>query len=207
MKARHGSAWAALTGPRRHDGGEWAGEGDGLNVFVPGLMGAGILLSGAILVSDGVRKLLPSRGIRRRLNVVRGVRRIVVDMADAAGISIEEHNLELRERRSVWLYILVTVTTLPLATVVGRWGFNAYNSTGSALEGNAIAIGYGISAAIVLASVGLLTATLLVPRLGPPQPVVWVLERTLLGRLAAPPDGAAERARLLIPNLDKGERS
>jgi hypothetical protein len=190
---------------RQRDTSDWAG--DGLNVFVPGLMGAGILLSGAILVSDGVRKLLPSRGVRRKLNVVRGVRRIVVDMAEAAGMSIEERNLVRRERRSAWLYVFITSAVMPVAFLVGRWGFNAFNSTGSALEGNAMAIVYGVFGSLVLASVGLAAATLILPRLSPPGPVAWLLRRTPLGRLSAPPDGVAERARLLIPNLDKGARS
>lgn len=207
MKTRRRSAWTALTGRPRQQSDEWAGKGDGLNVFVPGLMGAGILLSGAILVSDGVRKLLPSRGVRRKLNVARGVRRIVADMAEAADMTIEERNLMCRERRSAWLYLLVTVTSVPAAVVVARWGFNAYSSSGSSLEGNAMAIFYGLIAAAVLASVGLVTATLVFPRLDPPRRVGWLLERTLLGRLSAPPDGVVERARLLIPSLDKGARS
>ena len=197
--------WADLQRGAPSDAGEWGG--DGLNVFVPGLMGAGILLSGAILVSDGVRKLLPSQGVRRRLNVVRGVRRIVVDLAEAAGTTIEERNLIRRERRSGWLYLLVTLSTLPLAYIVARWGFNAYGSTGSTLEGNAMALFYGLSAAVVLGAVGLVTATLIPPRLTPPRFICWLVSRTPLGRLSAPPEGVAERARLLIPSLDKGARS
>jgi hypothetical protein len=175
-----------------------------LGVFVPGLMGAGILLSAAILVSDGVRRLLPSRGVRRRINVVRGVRRIVVDMADAAGMQIQERNLVRRVRRSSWLYAFVAVVALPLAFVVGRWGFNAYGSTGSSLEGNAMAIFYGLAAAAALGTAGLVSAILTIPALGTPGPVAWLLEHTAVGRLAPPPDGVAERARLLIPELEKG---
>lgn len=201
------SRWSALTGRRSASVDEWASPADGLGVFVPGLMGAGILLSAAILVSDGVRKLLPSRGVRRRLNVVHGVRRIVVDMAEAAGMEIEERNLVRRVRRSPWLYLAVTILVLPVAFVVGRWGFNAYNSVGSSLEGNAMAIVYGLFAAAVLLAIGLVTALLTVPRLPAPGPVLWLLRHTALGRLSAPPDGVAKRARVLIPNLDKGASS
>jgi hypothetical protein len=177
------------------------------NVFVPGLMGAGILLSGAILISDGVRRLLPSQGVRRRLNVVHGVRRIIVDLAEAAGMEIEERNLIRRERRTSWLYLLMSAVTFPLAFLVGRWGINAFSSTGSSLEGNAMAIYYGMFAATVLGAVGLVGLTLLVPRLNPPRPVAWLIARTALGQLIEPPDEVAERARLLIPNLDKGASS
>ena len=206
MSGHRRSPWTRLTSPPDPASAEWAGDGEGLGVFVPGLMGAGILLSGAILVSDGVRKLLPSRGVRRRLNVVRGVRRIVVDMAEAAGMESEEHNLVGRERRSAWVYAAATFGSLPLTAVVARWGFNAFNSSGSSLEGNAMAIFYGLVAAGVLAFVGLVSATLIVPRLKLPKPVRWLLYRTIFGRLSAPPDGVAERARLLFPNLDKGVR-
>ncbi|MBI2168268.1 MAG: hypothetical protein HYU28_02030 [Actinobacteria bacterium] len=43
--------------------GRWRSE---QGVFVPGLMGAGILLSIAMLISDGARKLFPIRGDRAR---------------------------------------------------------------------------------------------------------------------------------------------
>ena len=135
MSGHRRSPWTRLTSPPDPASAEWAGDGEGLGVFVPGLMGAGILLSGAILVSDGVRKLLPSRGVRRRLNVVRGVRRIVVDMAEAAGMEIEEHNLVGRERRSAWVYAAATFGSLPLAAVVARLGFQRVQLVGVVARG------------------------------------------------------------------------
>jgi len=195
--------WAMLTSrPSPHDS-EWIDE-DALGVFVPGLMGAGILLSAGILVSDGIRKLFPSRGVRRRINVVRGVRRIVVDMAEAAGITIEEHNLVRRERRSRWLYALVSLLALPAAYFVARWGFNAFSSVGSSLEGNAMAVLYGTVMAVALAGVGLVAVVLVLSGATPPRRVDWLVAHTAVGRLSAPPDGVAERAVLLIPNIDKG---
>jgi hypothetical protein len=186
---------------------DWTGEAEALGVFVPGLMGAGILLSAAILVSDGVRRLLPSRGVRRRLNVVRGVRRIVADLADAAGMAIEERNLMRRERRPWWAYGVVAAASGPLAFASARWGFDAYASAGSALEGNAIAIFYGMCGAVVAGAVALVAAAAAIPPVCRTPPLRWLVGRTPLGRLAAPPDNVADRARLLIPSLDKGDRS
>ena len=42
-------------------------------VFVPGLMGAGILLSIAMLLGDGVRKVFPTRGERARAARIRSI--------------------------------------------------------------------------------------------------------------------------------------
>ena len=206
MTGPRGSIWSALNRAGAEEKADW-GLGDGANVLVPGLMGAGILISAAILISDGVRRLFPSRGVRRKLNVVRGVRRIVVDLAEAAGMEIEERNLVRRDRRARWLYFVMSAAALPVAFLAGRWGLNAYSSTGSALEGNAIAIFYGMLVAMAFAAVGLVGLILVLARRDPPSPVLWLIERTALGRLAEPPDGAVERARLLIPNLDKGASS
>lgn len=195
------SRWGVLTRRRAESG--WADDAGDLNVFVPGLMGAGILISGVILISDGVRHLLPSRGVRRRINVVRGVRRIVVDLAEAAGIEIAERNLVRRERRSPWLYLAGALFSLPLATLAARWGFNAYSSTGSSLEGNGIAIVYGLVAAGALAAFGLVSLVLMIPGLDV-APVRWLITHAPFSRLSPPPDGVAERAQLLIPDLEKG---
>lgn len=46
---------------------------DERGVFVPGLMGAGILVSIVMLVTDGIRKLFPVRGDRARAARVRAV--------------------------------------------------------------------------------------------------------------------------------------
>lgn len=48
---------------------------DERGVFVPGLMGAGILLSIVMLVSDGIKKLFPVRGERARAARLRSVAR------------------------------------------------------------------------------------------------------------------------------------
>ena len=90
-----------------------------------------------------------------------------------------------------------------MAVLAARWGFNAYSSTGSALEGNAIAIFYGMTAAVVVGAIGLVALAIALSRRGP-VPIRWVVAHTPFGRLAPPPDSVVERARLLIPDLDKG---
>ena len=201
MSRSRQSLWVGLTD--QHARGEWAEDGGDMNVFVPGLMGAGILISGAILVADGVRHLLPSRGVRRRLNVMRGVRRIVVDLADAAGIEIAERNLIHRRARSRWLYLSVAMGAVALAVIAARWGFNAFNSSGSSLEGNAMAVFYGLVVAASVGSAGLVALAL--AAVGPQSRVLrWVVAHTVYGRLSGPPVGVVERAQLLIPDLNKG---
>jgi hypothetical protein len=166
-------------------------------------MGAGILISGASLVADGLRHLLPNRGVRRRLNVMRGVRRIVVELADAAGIEIEERNLAQRRRRSRWMYLLVASGAIPLAYLAGRWGFDVFNSTGSAVKGNAMFIIYGLIVATLAGATGLMALALSVPKLDGSL-MCWIIAHAVFGRLTGPPVGIAERAQLLIPNLSKG---
>ncbi len=55
------------------------------SVFLPGLMGAGILLSGGILLADGIKRLTPNRGVRRRVAVAKAVHGVVEGAARAAG--------------------------------------------------------------------------------------------------------------------------
>ncbi len=67
-----------------------------------------------------------------------------------------------------------------------------------------MAIFYGLSLALALSVNGVVTAWLAMPMLGTPGPIRWLLSHTMIGKLAPPPEGVAERAKLLIPILDKG---
>ncbi len=50
-------------------------------VFVPSLIGVGILVSGAILLSDLLRRYLPQGGLRRRHRVAMGAYHVVSEAA------------------------------------------------------------------------------------------------------------------------------
>ena len=56
-----------------------------LGVFVPSLMGAGILVSGAILLVDVLRRYLPQSGLHRRHRVAIGAFNVVAGAAAWAG--------------------------------------------------------------------------------------------------------------------------
>ena len=56
-----------------------------LAVFFPSLMGFGILVSGALLVSDAVHKLLPHEGRRRRRRIAVGAYGVIAAAARTTG--------------------------------------------------------------------------------------------------------------------------
>jgi hypothetical protein len=194
-----------LTASRRADH-SIADDQTGLNVFVPGLMGAGILLSAAILVSDGIKKLFPNSGARRSIEVTRGVQRIVADAAAAAGIAIEERNISRRRLRSIGFYAVGAVVLVLLAVASVTLGIIAYGDDGM-LEENAIAIVFGSAVGAIAAGLAISFALLALVRRRRIAAITPLMETTSLGRLQPPPESRLERARLLIPQLSEGNGS
>lgn len=74
-----------------------ADDVDGLGVFVPGLMGAGLLVSMAMLLADGFRRLVPSRG--RRAWAAALVRRARGRVEDLRSVSTGAVAVPWRPRR------------------------------------------------------------------------------------------------------------
>ena len=199
---RRVSDYEALTRPLRADR-RAADEHSGTNVFVPGLMGAGILLSAGILVSDGVKKLLPSRGTRRRIEVIRGVQSIVAGVAASAGVTVEEANISRRESRSRAFYILGAIILDGVAVGAVAKGIIEFNGDGI-LEGNAISIVFGSVLGAVAAGLAIVFWALGTVRRRRVPVATALMERTTLGRLQAPPETRLERARLLLPQFSEG---
>lgn len=200
---RRFTEYELLTSPLRRDL-TVADDAHGLNVFVPGLMGAGILLSAGILVSDGFKKLFPKSGTRRRIDVTRGVQRIVAEVAAAAGVAIHEDNISRRKLRGVAWYVFGAAASAVVAFVSVSRGIEAY-ATDGILEENAIAIVFGSVAggiATVFAVVFVLLALVRNRRI---PGVTTLMESTALGRLNAPPESRLDRARLLIPAFREGD--
>jgi len=194
-----------LTSPLRADHAA-ADDQEGLAVFVPGLMGAGILISGAILVSDGIKRLFPNSGARRKIEVTRGVQRIVADAAASAGITIEEQNISRRGLRSIAFYAVGAIALAALGVTSVSLGIAAYAADG-VLEQNAISIVFGSAAGAVAAAFAVIFALLAVFRNRRIAGVTALMETTSLGRLQAPPDSRLERARILIPQFREGDRT
>ncbi len=177
----------------------------GMNVITPGLMAAGILLSAALLVSDRVRGLLPNIGVRRQINVARGVRGTLVEIAAAASLQVEHRSLLLRRPRSRWLYGAIALVSGTLAVLATMWGFNAYWA--SELEGNAIFIVLGIVAGVLTATVAFASAVLAVRGEHIPRRLTQLVQTTIAGRIQPAPKDRVSRARLLVPTLSQGEQT
>ena len=131
---------------------------DGLSVFVPALMGVGMIVSGMLVLADWVRKLIPNRGIRKRQEIVLGARGVVSGVAEAAGLAIESPDFAAREWRPRWVYGVATL----VATIVGlvglALGLLAFNDDAGLFYRNPWMVGIGL---FVASTMGLLALQLL----------------------------------------------
>lgn len=157
-----------------------------LAVFFPSLMGVGILVSGALLISDWVRRLLPQGQLRRQHDVVVGTHGAVTDAVAAAGYGLKEPWFLHRGLRSRRTYVIVAVAAL-LIGVAAVWGGLAFyqDSKGLFFESPwVIGIGYGVGAAGALLGVFCLVIAGLYNHL--PTPIRWLVQETSLGRFVLP---------------------
>ncbi len=165
-----------------------------LAVFFPSLMGVGILISGALLLSDWVRRLLPQGSVRRKHHVVIGTYGAIAETVDAAGYHLEEPwflSRGLRERRT---YLLLAFG-LALAGVASAWiGIEFYRDPLGLFYQSpwAVGIGYGVGAALVL--VALLCAFLGAAYRSSPKLVMRLVTDTSLGRIILPTEEDHEAA-------------
>ncbi len=169
-----------------------------LAVFVPGLMGVGILVSGGILLVDGIRKLTPRRGARRRVLVARGIRGVVAGVARAVGLEVVDDDLLRRHLRSRWAYLAVGLALVGVSSVIARAGIASFTGEGT-LHGNPWSIGLGLGFGIPFLLAGGLVLTIGVWYLRAPASLLRLVGRTWLGRLRPPPEDPRERALNLIP--------
>lgn len=181
-----------------------ADDGSGeLFVFIPGLMGAGILLSGAILIADGVRRLIPNRGVRRQVAVARAVRGVVSRVARSVGYEIPEPDPLRRTFRSRWGYLAAGAVAASVGGVAIRAGLDAFLGPGT-LHGNPWAIGLGVGGGGLVELGSALLFLLALFHRRSPRPLRRLVASTGLGRLEPPPTDPRERARKLAPPLDDG---
>lgn len=133
-----------------------------LAVFFPSLMGVGILVSGALLVSDWMRRVLPHGRIRKQHNVVIGIYGSIADAVDAAGYRLEEPWFLRRglRSRSIYFGVATVLLTLGMASMwIGVEFFNdqkglfyrspwatglGYGIGGAALAGAALSLAIGV---------------------------------------------------------------
>lgn len=175
-----------------------------LGVFLPGLMGAGVILSAVILISDAVRRLFPSGSERRSAEVARGVDGLVVRAARAGGRPIAKRVGPWRDLRSRAFYALLATFAAMAAAVLINGGIAIYTGEGG-LAGNPWPLGWGVGvgATLGLVSLGAIVVSIVHNRL--PRPIRRVVAGSPIGRLRAPDRGYAERARQLVPTLREGD--
>lgn len=157
-----------------------------LAVFFPSLMGVGILVSGALLISDWVRRLLPQGQIRRQHDVVVGTHGAVTDAIDAAGYRLIEPSFLYRGLRGRRTYVIVAVVALLVGAAATWSGLAFYNDPKGLFSKSpwAIGIGYGVGAAGTLLAVFCLVIAGLYNHL--PRLIRWVIQETSLGRFVLP---------------------
>lgn len=170
---------------------------DGLNVFVPALMGVGMILSGILVIADWVNSLLPNGRIRRKQEVAAGAKGVVASVALAAGYEVVGPDFRQREWRSRLAYFVGVLMFAGLGAAALVAGLLAFNDDTGLFYRNPWMIGLGVGAASVL---GLLTLQLLffalVHRRSFRAAHVLV-ETTWFGRLKLPPAEPSEFAKTL----------
>jgi hypothetical protein len=163
-------------------------------------MGVGILISGALLISDWLRRLLPHGRLRRRHNVVVGTYGAIADAVDAAGYHLEEPWFLSRGLRNRWTY-LGLASFLALLGAGSIWVGREFYADPLGLFFRspwATGIGYGAGAALLLAATVYLSIGLVYRSL--PDFITPIIESTSLGRFILPTD---EDQHTALNNVDK----
>lgn len=169
-------------------------------VFFPSLMGVGILISGALLISDWLRRLLPHGRLRRKHNVIVGTYGAIADAVDAAGYHLEEPWFLGRGLRNRWSY-LALAGFLALLGAGSMWAGRAFYTDPLGLFFRspwATGIGYGVGAALLLAATLCLVIGIVYRSL--PGFMTPIIEDTSLGRFVLPTN---EDQHAALHNVDK----
>jgi len=157
-----------------------------LAVFFPSLMGIGIIVSGALLLSDQIRRLFPSSGRRRRHRIVVGTYGIIGNAVEAAGYRLDPPWFVNRERRSRTAYGAIAVAMIAGAALSIWSGHRLFDDPLGVFYKSpwAIGIGYGVAAAFLLIAV--LHALVAIAYRTPPRPLRYLICQTSLGRIVLP---------------------
>lgn len=112
------------------------GDSGTLQVFVPSIMGAGILVSLAVLVGDLVRVLNPrANPARRRALLRRRALPLVVPLAEALGLPPPELPRLRRRLRSRRFYLALFAVSVTLSLYVAIGSTANYLRAGGYVEG------------------------------------------------------------------------
>ncbi|MEE9227488.1 MAG: hypothetical protein V3U47_00800 [Acidimicrobiia bacterium] len=170
---------------------------DGLHVIVPALMGVGMLISGALVVADFVRKLFPSRGVHRKQRIARGAHGVVASVARAAGYEVEGPAFDRRGFRSRVAYVMSSAVFAAIAVGVLALGINMVSNQASQLYKNGMVLGIAVTVGAVF---GLLALQLLFFAVVHERSLAaahLLVQTSWFGRPLAPPASAVDFAATL----------
>jgi hypothetical protein len=155
-------------------------------VFFPALMGAGILVSGVLLLSDAVRRLMPNHGRQRRYRNAVGTYGIVAATARTVGVSIHRPSFLTRRPRSAVAYIAVAAVGILLAAISLSTGLDAYEDPLSVFSGSPWAIGIGVAAFVCFLLISVIALVLVALGSSDLRVVRWIVEHSPFGRVSVP---------------------
>jgi hypothetical protein len=164
---------------------------DRLGVFFPALMGVGILVSGAVLVMDWVKKLLPSGGVRRQHRIVTTGRNLAFQIAVTAGHEVNRPPIPKRVWRATTTYLAAAGVFTTAGVFLAAAAFQSNDIAGRHLYRSVWMEALGIMA---LSFFGLLVLAVLLPvfvRPGKSPAVNWLVSETAVGKLVPPPSDPA----------------
>jgi hypothetical protein len=166
-----------------------------LTVFVPSLMGIGIIVSAALLISDGIRRLIPRRRLEHRHRVAVGTFVVVERAARAAGRALEPPSFLQRGLRSRAGYLVLGATLVAVGSAAIGIGISAYRDPLGVFFASpwALGLGWGIGSLAMLS--GLVAFVLAVVHRQLPAPFQGIVTATWYGRLVVP-DRQQRRAAL-----------
>ena len=170
-------------------------------VFFPSLMGVGILISGALLISDWLRRLLPYGALRRRHNVIVGTYGAIADAVGAAGYHLNEPWFLKRGLRRRSSYFAASAGLIVLGAGAIWAGVEFYTDSRGLFYQSpwAVGIGYGIGAAFLLLAV--LCLVIGIAYQSAPAFIMWLISETSLGMLILPSEEEQAEA---LNNIDSG---
>jgi hypothetical protein len=161
------------------------GDPGALPIFVPSIMGAGILASVAVLVADAVRALNPRRRVARRRGVVR--RRalgLVLPLAEAIGVPPPSLAPPRRRRlRSRRFYASLCIVSVALSTYVAIGSTANYLRAGGYVEGVLWLEVCALSTSLFFFGVGVVASAIALRHPVPPGWARAVIDHSPLGML------------------------
>lgn len=158
------------------------GDPAGLRVFVPSIMGAGILASLAVLVADAVRALDPrTRAARRRTELQRRALTLVRPVAEAIGVpppSLPPLRRRLRSRR---FYADLSLFSVSFSVYVAIGSTANYLRPGGYLEGVLWVQVVAVAASVFFFRLGVVAAVVALRHPVPPRWARAVIDHSPLG--------------------------